>query len=396
MLKKLLRLKGEKKNGLFGLPLKPSNSVPFGGLFGSLAKAFAQSKFLAQLVAFSAWIQEKMQPLFRQFDWLLIRTCSFILALSFVAASSVSTFAANYAMSFSSKAKAKSKKSGASAPGAPGAVANESENVDAPMSGASAVTAAGGPSGGELKRSILTRNLFNSSGKVPPEPEGEAGGVKKTKDLDFNAVPCKEEVLPVAVMGTIFTGNPLDSFVTVKDPKIADTDTYKAGAVVIDHEDYEVFQVFRGTVEFRKGDEKICVALKGFEEAKPEQAVVADVPGAPKSVRPENVENLEFDSAFVQQEIGPGYANILNSAKLIPDVDGAGKVTGFKIIAIASGSLFEKMKLQNGDVINEVNGVSLQDASQGFKLYQALQEDREITVKMTRGSDSMIRKVNVK
>ena len=69
---------------------------------------------------------------------------------------------------------------------------------------------------------------------------------------------------------------------------------------------------------------------------------------------------------------------------------------GFKIIAITSGSLFDKMKLSNGDVITEVNGVSLRDASQGFKLYQALQEEREITVNLTRSGEPMVRKVRVK
>ena len=202
--------------------------------------------------------------------------------------------------------------------------------------------------------------------------------------------------MPVEVVGTIYTGDPLASFVSVRDSKVSDNDTYKHGDPIIEHEEYEVHKVHRGGVEFRKGDQKICVALKGFEKDKKGAGASSAAAQTSGSVRPDNVENVEFDSAYVQQEIGPGYANILNSAKLIPEVEAGGKTAGFKIIAITPGSLFDKMKLGNGDVITEVNGVSLRDASQGFKLYQALQEEREITVNLMRGGEPMVRKVRVK
>ncbi|MCA2960639.1 MAG: PDZ domain-containing protein [Silvanigrellales bacterium] len=336
----------------------------------------AKGKLFAAFIGFSSWFQFKAQPVLRKFDWSLIRACALILGVAFVLASSVSTFAANFALNFAISARKTQK------PAAEG-------QISVPM-----VASDGGPSGGELKKFILERNVFNSEGALAPEAEA-AGGVKKTQDLDFDAVPCSEEKLPIEVVGTIFTGNPLTSYVSVRDPKISENDTYKHGDVIIEHEDFEVHKVFRGNVEFRKGDQKICIALKGFGDEKKSESGVAGA-SAPGSVRPENVENLDFDSSMVQSEIGPGYANILNSAKLIPEIEPSGKTAGFKIIAITSGSLFEKMKFQNGDVITEVNGVSLRDASQGFKLYQALQEEREITVNLTRNGEPMVRKVRVK
>jgi type II secretory pathway component PulC len=339
-----------------------------------------EGKAIALLTGFSAWFQFKAQPVLRKFDWRLIRTSALILAVAFVAASSVSTFAANSALNYAINARKAEKAKGEDA-------------MSVPM-----VASDGGPSGTELRKHILERNVFNSEGKLAPEGEASEGGVTKTKDLDFDSIPCTEEKMPVEVVGTIFTGDPLTSFVSVRDPKISENDTYKHGDVIIENEDYEIHKVFRGSVEFRKGDQKICVALKGFaDEKRPgDGASAGGAPAAPGSVRPENVENLDFDSAFVQQEIGPGYANILNSAKLIPEIEPSGKTAGFKIIAITSGSLFERMKLQNGDVITEVNGVSLRDASQGFKLYQALQEEREITVNLNRMGEPMVRKVRVK
>lgn len=344
---------------------------------GESAASVLRARLIVLLQNFSEWFQIKAQPVLRKVDWALLRTAAFILALSFVLASSVSTFAANMALNIvSGDAKKK--------------------NDDLPLGIGNANSARNnGPSPGELRKSILARNVFNSSGELAPEVDEGKSGLTKTKDLNFDAVPCTEEKLPVEIVGTIYIGDPKKSLVTMKDPKVPDTDTYKGGDLIIEHEEYEIYQVTRGSVELRKGDQKICIDLKGFEKNN-KAAGGPQVPGAPAAVRPENVEVLEFDANYIAQEIGPGYSNILNSAKLIPEVEGGNKVIGFKIIAITPNSLFDKMKLQNGDVIADVNGVSLRDASQGFKLYQSLQEEREITVGIIRNGEPMTRKVRVK
>jgi type II secretory pathway component PulC len=326
-----------------------------------------------------SWFQFKAQPYLLKLNWARLQKIGFLGILSFILASSVSTFAANFALNLVTKSSPKS------------LTADDSEEEVV-----IALQNDDGVSPSFLKKSILERNLFNAEGKLAPEVEIGSGSTKN-KDLDFAGVECSNEKMPIEVTGTIFTGDPFFSYVISKDSKVTDADVYKAGDVIIDYEDYEVYKVMKGSVEFRKGDSKICVDLKGYERDRNkgitnEAAQVSDG----SVLKPENVESLDFDTAFVQQEIGPGYANILNSAKLIPEQDPSGKTIGFKIIAITPGSLFDKMKLQNGDVITEVNGVSLRDASQGFKLYQSLQEDREVNVNLLRNSEAMSRRVRIK
>jgi general secretion pathway protein C len=79
----------------------------------------------------------------------------------------------------------------------------------------------------------------------------------------------------------------------------------------------------------------------------------------------------------------------------LPAGEGGG-VAGFKLIAIKPESLFNKLRLQNQDIVTEVNGVSLKDASEGFKLYQALQEEREINIRVMRGETPMTFIIRVK
>lgn len=348
---------------------------PDGEKIGDNEERRFSERALGAMFTFSQWIQIKGRPWLGKLDLEFFRNVVVILCFSFVLASSASTFAANSALNFAIQ------------PGK-GNKPARTELVIATMS-----LNKGETSLVEVKRGILERNLFNSEGTLAPDEEANQK-VTRTKDLDFDAVPCTQEALPVEIIGTIYTGDPARSYVSAKDPKVEDADIYKSGDLIIEHEEYEIYRVRRGTVEIRKGDQKICVPVKGMDDS---QASAASG-GAPSSgvVSPENVETMEFESSFLANEIGPGYANILNAAKMIPDLDEGGKMAGFKLLSIVPGSLFDRLKLQNGDIVTEVNGVSMRDPSQGFKLYQALQEEREITIKVTRGGQPMIRKVRVK
>lgn len=328
-----------------------------------------KERALAAFFSFAQWLQHKGQPLLNRLDWALLRNIIVVLAFSFVIASSVSTLATNSAINLAFNQK-------------------NGKSVDNFVSFSPLAVPKADVPASEIKKNILSRNIFNISGALPPDDEESK--VTRTKDLDFASVPCAQEAMPVEVIGTLYTGDPFKSFVTVKDPKVEDADIYKSGDLVIEHEDYEVYSVGRGRVEFRKGDQKICVFAKGLGEDQKTSG-----PVNPAAVSPENVESMEFDSTFLANEIGPGYANILNAAKLIPELED-GKMIGFKLLSIVPGSLFDRMKLQNGDVVTEVNGVSMRDPSQGFKIYQALQEEREINIKIVRGGAPMIRKVRVK
>ena len=343
------------------------------------AKSAFARVWLPRLFAASQWIQLKSAPYLKKVDFHAVRAGTLILTLSFISASAVSTFSVTLVMSVGKGNKKVS----------------QDASLPLQINEQAKVGSTEGPSFSELSRNILARNLFNSDGTLAPEEVVESSDAKQTSTLDFETVPCSSEKLPVAVLGTIDTGNPFASYVTVKDQKVAYADTYKVGSLIIDYEDYEIYKVTRDQVEVRKGDLKICVVLNEKEVDKSAQKPGENPDASKAEVKPENIVNLEFTADELAQGIGPGYANILNSAKLIPAVEG-GNVTGFKLISIKPDSLFQKMKFQNRDVVTEVNGVSLKDASEGFKLYQALQEEREITIRVLRDGTPMTFMVRVK
>lgn len=337
-------------------------------------KSLGASELASLAVKLNTWALVNGQPLLRNLNWNVLRTCVFIFSLSFVFANVTSTMAAQSSF----KVFNKSKKTNATV----------AENgATAYMASGSAL--AGRSSSSAIKETILSRNLFNSDGTLAPEADKDLG--KKSADLDFSKVQCVKEKLPVEILGTIYTGSQTDSVVIIKDSKIPDADIYQVGKAIIDYEDIEVSRIGQGTVEFRKGDTKICFDLTGREK----DTIASGV--APSMPKPEATETIEIGDEEMKNLLGPELARGMNEAKLIPipATNGVG-IQGFQILAIVPGSVFDRIKLQNEDMLLEVNGQSLKDPVQGYRLIEALQQQREININFTRKGDPMVRKVRVK
>ncbi len=77
-------------------------------------------------------------------------------------------------------------------------------------------------------------------------------------------------------------------------------------------------------------------------------------------------------------------SQILTQARALPYVE-QGKTVGFKISEIVPGSIYEKIGLQNGDVIQKVNSQDVDDPGKFFQLYQGLKNERSISIDLLRG-----------
>jgi len=73
----------------------------------------------------------------------------------------------------------------------------------------------------------------------------------------------------------------------------------------------------------------------------------------------------------------------LTQARALPYME-QGKTVGFRISEIVPGSIYEKIGLQNGDVIQRVNSQDVDDPAKFFQLYQGLRTERSITIDLLR------------
>jgi general secretion pathway protein C len=75
---------------------------------------------------------------------------------------------------------------------------------------------------------------------------------------------------------------------------------------------------------------------------------------------------------------------ILTQARALPYMEN-GKTVGFRISEITPGSIYEKIGLQNGDVIQKVNSQDVDDPAKFFQLYQGLRTEPNIVIDVIRG-----------
>lgn len=91
------------------------------------------------------------------------------------------------------------------------------------------------------------------------------------------------------------------------------------------------------------------------------------------------VPGTEVEKAF------ENFAGIVNQARVVPYmVDG--QPQGFQIRKIASGSIFERLGLNNSDIIKSVNGESLTTADQALRLFSLFRNEREVALEIERNN----------
>ncbi len=66
-----------------------------------------------------------------------------------------------------------------------------------------------------------------------------------------------------------------------------------------------------------------------------------------------------------------------------------GQAVGLRLFAIKSGSLFEKIGLENGDILETINGNQLGDFSQAMKLFEQLKSERSLRLVLERNREAV-------
>lgn len=141
-----------------------------------------------------------------------------------------------------------------------------------------------------------------------------------------------------------------------------------------------IVKVLRDKVSIRRSD-GVTVDVEVVDDTK----IVMQKPGSGGGPGVKRLSDGKF--AVDQQEVLASTENmsqILTQARALPYVE-QGKTVGFKISEIVPGSIYEKIGLQNGDVIQKVNSQDVDDPGKFFQLYQGLKNERSISIDLLRG-----------
>lgn len=237
-------------------------------------------------------------------------------------------------------------------------------------------------------RVITDRNIFDSTEAAPSEAPVEASTL---------AVPAGEAVktgLGIKVMAVLVVGAGTDdrSSTTIVASG-GNTDTYAVGTENGFAPNTKLTKVRPDRIEFVNGgrleyalvEEESGGSIFGPPPQGETMAASTPVPGTPAEAA-QGIKKAG-DNRFVidQKEVQNALVNIdqlYTEIRAVPNFAG-GKVSGMKILSVKQGSLFDKLGLQRGDILEKINGMEL-DVKRGFEIFGALKDEKRLTLDLVR------------
>jgi type II secretion system protein C len=248
----------------------------------------------------------------------------------------------------------------------------------------------------DVRKVILGRNVFNSAGALPdepdPSPDGSAGTAFNPNDK------CQKPTVNVELLGIILTGDPESSLATILEKGYTIADIYRAGDRIIGQEQAQIHAVEEGRVVLNNNGVKECLEINSLLSAnKSDPGISLPAASPAPSVGSDSGSEgggadcpsgtVALETSYVEDSLGPGFSKILETGRLVPyHRDNA--MVGFKLIGVRGGSLWSRANLNSGDVITAVNGTSMAQPEKGFAVYEALQSDKAIRVEFLKGGKS--------
>jgi len=140
------------------------------------------------------------------------------------------------------------------------------------------------------------------------------------------------------------------------------------------------------TLAHPQGEETLELATAEPEASPPADARPAD---APQAARADAHIRRTAENAFVvdRREItgaADNMSGLLTQLRAVAEVT-EGRPAGFRLFEIAAGSLFSRLGLQDGDVVQRVNGTAIGDPAALLGFLQRLRTEPRVALDIVRG-----------
>lgn len=235
-----------------------------------------------------------------------------------------------------------------------------------------------------------TISPFDGSSVAPPSATGtaqtEGEDEENLDDLllsenpgDFHeSTSCRKTSLSGTLVGTMAASDPSAGFALLENSErkiqmLEVGDLVQTGVRVMAVVRHKVFLDNNGTVE--------CFIHGEVDEKLP--------PQQPTSASPDDggirkVSETEYIISRSEIQRAMENLNMLaTQARIVPSFKD-GVSNGFRIYSIRPGSLFQKIGMKNGDVIQRINGEDLDSPEKALSLYSQLRTQGKITMDMLR------------
>lgn len=232
---------------------------------------------------------------------------------------------------------------------------------------------------------ILTRNLFNASLLAPQTPIAAIEEVLEATQL------------PLTLLGTAASDDPGLSWAAIEDRESQQSLVLSIGDGV--RNQAKVLRIERKRVVLDEGG-----ALRELALDEPEGTAVAVAPPSPQARAnpprrpPRAPPQAEAQAPSPAPEIPAAAtrtpAQLFQDARILPKY-AEGQMVGVQVSSIKPGGLFEKMGLQDGDVITELNGVRIDSPEQSAKILLEFTKSDSFTVQVDGANGAKTLNVNL-
>lgn len=243
------------------------------------------------------------------------------------------------------------------------------------------------------KESVFTNDSDSNETDTPVETQQDQTPIKKPeKKLSDKAVPTK---LDIQLFSTISVGDGRNSYSScvVKTGRNMETFTLKAKDPF--GKDTKITRILAKRVEFINDDQLEYVELQGLLDKKAlntaskpvnrpqtvtRTVVRDDAPTTGGEIQQDGdnfkIPRTEIDKALADM------SRLYTEIRAVPFFE-EGKASGFKLLSVKRGSLFEKLGMRRGDVLRSVNGKTL-DIQSGLETFNTLKNESEFKLELQR------------
>lgn len=203
-------------------------------------------------------------------------------------------------------------------------------------------------------------NLFNKDGLIPNNDEGQGM---------MGGAPVKTS-LPLTLLGVIVIRDQTKSVASIEDKGINQVIAVRVGEPITNSTIVESIDETR--VVFRNEDTQRLE----FVELPQDQILATRraAPSKPTAGISKTSENrYTLDRKAIDTALGDDFNKILTQARCVPEFE-AGKPAGYRCFQIEPGSIYEKLGLQDNDVICGIDGEALTDPTKALTKLSALKD----------------------
>jgi general secretion pathway protein C len=213
----------------------------------------------------------------------------------------------------------------------------------------------------------------------------------------FDDAQCTSTSMGAKLLATVVSDDPETSVAVFEDTSKSEAVAFRKGDRLLDQA--TVHEISWRHVKINRDGRCELLSLDADAPARKRPAVVKQEPKKDKDDLGSDIERVNDDEFNISRGEIDGVLSNLNKlatqARIVPSFHN-GKANGFKLFSIRPNSLYAKIGIQNGDIVQRINGFELNSPDKALEIYGKLKDAQTITVDLLRRGKSTTMTYNIR